>query len=311
MALKSYKSKPEGEKVTSSAQQGQQPSEENNQTPAEEEGTFNEKGEKTGEVPDQQAAQKEADEGAAEQTAQSQPPAEETKTEEGDPQMVSVGVVKELMIKIDQLEKRQQDNFQLIIDKKKPGEAYTPGELPVEDYLDEPVIFFAFASYFAIYGDKRMNKMISTPYGTKIGFKKAFRWTKRSKTGRGTDVVTISQAVVRSKREVEWLRSHSKYQITFFESMKKAQDTDPSYAQELADASGVVSGMGDMQVIERAKLEKLDVIEDMDALRKEVTKVIADKNIKVKRTNRDKEVQRMHNTETVDNVAARAEEQHA
>lgn len=152
---------------------------------------------------------------------------------------------------------------------------------PVDDYLEEPIVFFAFSSHYGCFGDKRYNKETLPPRGEPIIFDKLYRYKRRSKTGRGVEVVSISQAVVRSKMDLDYLRNHSLYGIKFFENINKAKNVNITLAEKMAEMNAVTANMGDHQVIERAKREGINInTPDMVYLRQLLTKKLAEDAMK-------------------------------
>ena len=65
-----------------------------------------------------------------------------------------------------------------------------------EDFMEVPAIFFAFSSYYAIYGDKKRGHQVITPYERPFKFKRLYRTQRPSKTGRGVTIISVSQCIV-------------------------------------------------------------------------------------------------------------------
>lgn len=152
-------------------------------------------------------------------------------------------------------------------------------ENPADDYLDTPATFFSYSSKFAVYGDKRYGKIVDTPNGKGIQFESHYRFNKKT-GGRGTETVSISRAVIRSKKEAEWLRSHTQFGIKFFESIKTAVDADVFLAEKMVQVSNMVMNLGDMQVVQRAKQEGIEIIDpDISNVRQQLIKKIATNQI--------------------------------
>jgi len=146
-----------------------------------------------------------------------------------------------------------------------------------DDYLEDPVTFFAFSAVYSIYGDKRRGKESLPPSGEGVKFTKLYRYSKGGNTGRNVQMVSLSQAVVRSRSTAEWLRNHTLFGIKFFENIKKASGVDVSLAEKMAEANNLVSGLGDHAVIQRAKLEGVDLSNpDLSLIRKQLTEKLAE-----------------------------------
>jgi hypothetical protein len=154
---------------------------------------------------------------------------------------------------------------------------------PKEDYLDKPAIFFSFNTWYCIYGDKRYNREVLPPRGEKVEFKKLYRYPKRT-GGRTAEVISVSQAIVRSKSTADWLRDHSKFGIKFFEDMGKAQKVNITLAEKMSEMSNVVSSMNDHGVIERCTREGISVeTGDLAVLRKALIRRMAENALKTEK----------------------------
>jgi len=149
-----------------------------------------------------------------------------------------------------------------------------------DDYLDEAVVFFAFSTIYGIYGDKRYGREVDTPRGEGFSFKKLYRYGKR-RTARGIEMVSVSQLIVRSRIDAEWLKAHSLFNIKFFESVDKVQNVDVTFAEKLAEQNTIVSSMNDYQVIQRCKSNDIAVsTSDTVQLRKMLVRKMADDALK-------------------------------
>ena len=155
-------------------------------------------------------------------------------------------------------------------------EIYQESELPVDDYLDIPTTYFAFSKYYALWGDKRQGQHVATPYNKKIEFDALYRFNRNNVAGKGIEVVTISQAVIRSKKEDEWLQNHSLFGIKFFKNMNDATNVDVTLSEKMAEMQSMISGMDDMKVVERAKMEGVNVKNpDIQKIRQELVQKLA------------------------------------
>ena len=154
---------------------------------------------------------------------------------------------------------------------------------PVEDYLDKPAIFFSFNTWYCIYGDKRYNSEVLPPRGDKVEFKKLYRYPKRT-GGRTAEVISVSQAIVRSKATAKWLRDHSKFGIKFFEDLGKTRKVNVTLAEKMSEMSNVVSSLNDHGVIERCRREAIDVESgDLSILRKTLIRKMAESALKTEK----------------------------
>ena len=191
-------------------------------------------------------------------------------------------------------------------------EIYQEAELPKDDFLQDPVIFFAFSKYYAIWGDKRKGQQVATPYNRKIEFDTVYRFQKRGKTERGIEIVTISQAIIRSKKEAKWLDDHSLNGIKFFKNINDAKNVDVTLSEKMAEMQGMIGGMDDMKVIARAQMENISIENpDVAKIRQQLIQKLAydaieNKKAKTLKTLEEHDQKDANSTETkkVEDVAA-------
>jgi hypothetical protein len=143
-----------------------------------------------------------------------------------------------------------------------------------EDWLEQPVVFFAFSMNFSIHGDKKRGVENLPPHGA-IKFKPLVR-TKR-KRNRDVQVISVSSIKVNSASEVEYLRNHSQYGIAFFENMTSAMAVDSTWAQKMMEAQQSISRLSDMQVIARVQQEGLSVTNSPEAMRRQLVELTAER----------------------------------
>jgi len=146
-----------------------------------------------------------------------------------------------------------------------------------DDWLDQPVVFFAYSFNFSIHGDKKRGELTTPPHGA-VKFKPLIR-TKRKK-GKQTEVVSVSSVKVQSKAEVDYLRNHSQYNIAFYENMESALNIDSMWAQKMIEAQQSISRLSDMQMIQRAKAEGIAITDKPEAMRRQLVELTAKRAIK-------------------------------
>lgn len=150
----------------------------------------------------------------------------------------------------------------------------------VNDYLEVPAVFFVFSFDWACHGDVRRGRKTYPPLGKFIKFKKLYRYKRLNTGGRGSDVVSVAQATVRSKSEAEWLREHSLFNIKFFENINDAKSVDTTLAEKMSEMQAVVANMNDMAVIQRCKAMEIRVHSDLDTLRRELVQTMAKNDLR-------------------------------
>lgn len=170
--------------------------------------------------------------------------------------------------------------------KKSETRAFEDDEYnAVDDYLEVPAVFFCFSQQFNIHADKRRGKESLPPLGF-VKFKPLYRYYRKNE--RGVDVISVSQAVIRSKEQADWLREHTRFNIKFFENINDVESVDTTLAEKMAEHSGRVGRMSDLQVIEKCKAIGVPVHADLVKLRKELIQDLAENDIK-KKENKKKE----------------------
>ena len=145
-----------------------------------------------------------------------------------------------------------------------------------DDWLENPVVFFAFSYQFSIHSDMRRGIEEIPPHGA-IRFKPVIR-TKRKK-GKETQVISVSSVIVHSKEVVDYLRSHTQYGILFFENVESAMNVDATWAQKMVEAQTSISRLSDVQVISRAQQEGLAVTQSPEDMRRQLVEKMAKRSI--------------------------------
>lgn len=185
---------------------------------------------------------------------------------------VSLSTVKEMM-------EEMQKNFQAELAKVKAEKRNTSSTNAdsdnqyiadlQDDYLEVPVAFFAFNHRFIIGGDFNKGREVKPPIDI-IRFKEVYRSKQASKNGKGEQVVTMSSYLCTSKAELTFLKNHSLFGISFYETTKKTLSVDAFFAQKLIEASTAISRLTDAQMIARCKQEGIEISSDLGAMRKEL-----------------------------------------
>lgn len=145
-----------------------------------------------------------------------------------------------------------------------------------DDWMEQPVVFFAFSFNFSIHGDKRRGVDTEPPHGA-IKFQPLIRTKRRS--GKETQVVSVSSVKVNSKSVVDYLRSHTQYGIAFYENMESAMNIDSTWAQKMVEAQQSIGKLSDMQIIARAKQEGISVSQSPERMRRELVELTAKRSI--------------------------------
>jgi len=189
-----------------------------------------------------------------------------------------VSIVEKMMR---ELEEKLLNKFSSQINKLKTAEAQKELDADLayvqdlqDDWLEQPVVFFAFSMNFSIHGDRKRGVENLPPHGA-IKFKPLVR-TKR-KRSRDVQVISVSSIKVNSKLEVDYLRNHSQYGIAFFENMTSAMAVDSTWAQKMMEAQQSITRLSDMQVIARIQQEGLSVTNSPEAMRRQLVEITAER----------------------------------
>jgi hypothetical protein len=150
-----------------------------------------------------------------------------------------------------------------------------------DDYLETPIIFFAYTNRKFIYGDYRNGKEVLCPDG-KIEFKSIIRQKRKDRSG-GEQVVSVSSAEIRSKNQADFLRKHTNYNVTFYEQIDAVKNVDAVWASKLIEANTSLAKLSDAQIIERCKREGVKIGTDLPKMRRELLEKIAKEQLSLER----------------------------
>jgi hypothetical protein len=145
-----------------------------------------------------------------------------------------------------------------------------------EDWLDIPVVFFAFSFNFSIHGDKKRG-IEEEPPGGAVKFQPLIRTKRRGQ--KGIQVISVSSVKVQSKQLMNYLRSHSQFGIAFYESVGSVMSVDATWAQKMVEAQQSITRLSDIQVIARAKQEGISVSQSPESMRRQLVENMAKRSI--------------------------------
>lgn len=159
-------------------------------------------------------------------------------------------------------------------------EAGIPEEdIPVDDFLEEGVRFCAPFVGYVISDDKRKGQRVVLPYGKKV-IEFDYAATRITQTGKHQNTHPISAYTSRSKKEVEWLRKHSLYRITFYETTTAAANADAVKATKLANIMTYLKDYEFPDLMSRAKENDVPMTEDINILRTNLAFKILENELK-------------------------------
>lgn len=166
----------------------------------------------------------------------------------------------------------------------------------VEDYLDEPVVFFSLRREFIDYGcfdhktgryhippfrDEGKNKNENGEYPVKpIHFRFAYaEKVANYKLGEFNDIPFCTY-FCKNQKELDYLLNHPKLGIEFFRAKNEITTTDTIRGRALADAANEVDVLRNDSVIERLQNFGKEVSTDMGQNRNVLIAVLADERLK-------------------------------
>jgi len=153
-------------------------------------------------------------------------------------------------------------------------------QVDYNDYLEVPVKFFSYSSYYGVYDDLRGGQSVATPFGRPILFKPYQRYhTKGNGNTFEATTICVCQAVIHSKKEVEFMRTHTRFGIKFWENAEQARNADRTLIERSSDVLARLNNMTQHHVIERAKAYKelgypIEMSNDVLSLKKQLADVM-------------------------------------
>jgi hypothetical protein len=145
-----------------------------------------------------------------------------------------------------------------------------------DDWLETPVVFFAYSINFSIHGDNNRGKSTKPPQGA-VRFKPIIRTKRQGK--KGPEIISVSSIKVNSRSVRDYLRGHSQFGIAFFENMDSVLNIDSGWAQKLIEANQSIQRLSDQQIIARCRQEGISIGTDIIRMRKALVEGIAEKQI--------------------------------
>ena len=151
-------------------------------------------------------------------------------------------------------------------------------DVAMDDLLETPVIFWAAGSEYIIGGDKRGNMQIAGPYGA-IHFKQ-YASHIRNHGGNEKSIFHVSRHICSSKKELEFLRSHTRYGIRFHEKISDAEKVDVRLAVSMTKHHSALAGMETYRIVELLKEKGLGFTDNVEEARLMLAKVYAEEEMK-------------------------------
>jgi len=173
-------------------------------------------------------------------------------------------------------------------------------EIDMDDFMEEPATFFSYHAYYSVFGDKKYGREVGTPYDTPIRF--VLRSTKRmhddSKFAQST--LCICVATIQSKKECEFLRKHTLYGADFYEEIQGVANIDVTIASKYGEVSSMISGWSQHQVLNRAKIENIEIGTDIEEVKKKLVHKLAFAELERIKKQRENNAKDLHSSSPVE-----------
>ena len=168
------------------------------------------------------------------------------------------------------------------LEKYGSGYAYVEeADIDPDDYLEHGVTFFVHKVGYVIVDDKRNGLPVRVPFGAPIIFQ--YQSTEKRSVGKYIELYNLATYTSFSKKEVKWLKEHTKFGIAFFDSIKTAMSINARLAEKLAKTINAVNGMESHRVIEACKGHDLPITAKIDEMRSQLAHKLAQEELEVEK----------------------------
>jgi hypothetical protein len=152
-------------------------------------------------------------------------------------------------------------------------------DIPVDDFIEPGVRFCAPFVGYVIVDDRRKGHRVLLPYNKPSIFFE-YGATRRIQQGKYEAVAPYSVYTSKSKKEIQWLRDHSHYNIFFYESSTAAVGADVIRMQKTARVMTVLQHYTLHDLIKRCREYNVAPSEDPASMRSQLVQVMVDVEIK-------------------------------
>lgn len=161
-------------------------------------------------------------------------------------------------------------------------------DIPLDDYIDNGVRFCAPSGGYVIVDDRRKGHRVLLPYNKPHVFFE-YEATRRMQQGKYETLAPYSVYISKSKKEVEWLRNHSHYNVLFYESANAATSVDVLKMQRLAKIMTLMQHYSLPELIKRCREYNISPGEDPTRMRADLAHAM----VEVEMQNETKTKERM------------------
>jgi hypothetical protein len=156
-------------------------------------------------------------------------------------------------------------------------------EIPADDYLKEGVVFCAPFTMYAIADDRRKGHVVRLPYNKESIFFK-YQGTRKNVSGKQTSLASFSTYTSYSKKEAEWLRNHTMFNVMFYESSNQAISVDVVRAQKLARIMTSLAAFEMPSILSRCKENDVPIGTDIGVMKAALAQKMLEREMASERT---------------------------
>ena len=156
-------------------------------------------------------------------------------------------------------------------------------DIDLEDFMSDPKLFYSYHGYYSIYGDRRFNQDVATPYRRPIVFKYHSTKTLPGNDKFSNTKIHMSICSIHSKKEYQWMKDSSLSGIEFFETSGSLNGIDVSLASKLSEVNTRISGMSQQEVLSRAEAEGIPLDADVSKVKHALINKLAQDEVAVSR----------------------------
>lgn len=165
------------------------------------------------------------------------------------------------------------------------AESYRKGEkmysdikdIDPKDYDDRGATFTCYGNGYLIVDDVRQGNPVRTPYNRVFKFK--FQGSRVTMIGRTETFSSFCSFRTNSKKEIEWMRAHTLYNIEFFEDTKLAISANAQRIQITARIVRTLTALDQPEILRRAKSLGIPLGGDIRTIMSEIASKEAEKQI--------------------------------
>ena len=142
----------------------------------------------------------------------------------------------------------------------------TTADIPMDDVLEEEVVFWTWGREHTIFSEKRKGHDIVPPYGKPIKFN--HEWTNTRGSGKNKQLNLVCKFRTTSKKMVEFIRTSAEFGTRIFESSKAVDGIDMAFHSTMNDIAAQVNKLDYHQIMLQAQQLGLPIEENLENLKR-------------------------------------------